>query len=441
MSKFNWHVTSAVAVFLIGSIAPVQAKAETLQEAIKVLVETNPEVRSSAYLRLSRDEQIRQARADYFPRLDFIGGAGVQEYYEPTEFDRSPSEYRLSLRQNLFTGFGTKHNVARTRHHAKAGALQVKSISESTALEGSRAYLSVLRAQQIRDLAQEDLTNHLRISDQIKLRTQSGVARQSDNDQIQTRLALARSNLVAAEANLQDEITKYFKVMGHLPEGLVVPESMESIMPASIDEAQRQAVVSHPTLQAIEQDLLARRSQVGIAKSFYYPVLDLEIDKRWRDEWDGFDQKEEDLLALLRLRFNFFKGFKDQARKKETMHLVDDAIEARNDTARQVLENIRLSWMAYDTAQKRVGYLKERIRSAKSTVDAYGKQYQIGKRTLLDVLDSQAEWITARRDLIAENYNYQFAQYRLLSGSGRLVASLGLEYPEESIIEDDDKDS
>jgi len=199
MSKFYWHVTSAVAVFLIGSIAPVQAKAETLQEAIKVLVETNPEVRSRAYLRLSR----------YFPRLDFIGGAGVQEYYEPLEFDRSPSEYRLSLRQNLFTGFGTKHNVARTRHHAKAGALQVKSISETTALEGSRAYLSVLRAQQIRDLAQEDLTNHLRISDQIKMRTQSGVARQSDNDQIETRTALARSNLVAAEANLQDEITKY----------------------------------------------------------------------------------------------------------------------------------------------------------------------------------------------------------------------------------------
>ena len=170
-------------------------------------------------------------------------------------------------------------------------------------------------------------------------------------------------------------------------------------------------------------------------------MLDLEIDKRWRDEWDGFDQKEEDLLALLRLRFNFFKGFKDQARKKETMHLVDDAIEARNDTARQVLENIRLSWMAYDTAQRRVGYLKERIRTAKNTVDAYGKQYQIGKRTLLDVLDSQAEWITARRDLIAENYNYQFAQYRLLSGSGRLVSSLGLEYPEESIIEDDEKDS
>ncbi|MCK5361166.1 MAG: TolC family outer membrane protein [Gammaproteobacteria bacterium] len=426
----------ATAVLLTCGVAPLQSKAETLQEAIQALIDSNPDVRSSAYLRLSRDEQVRQAKADYYPNLDFVAGTGVQTFYEPVEFDRDPTEYRLSLRQNLFTGFGTKHNVARTRHHANSGALRVQSISEETSLEGSRAYLGVLRRQQLVDLAKENLTNHLRIADQIRMRSKSGVARRADVDQINSRVALARSNVVAAESNLEDEITRYFKVMGHIPEDLVAPESKESILPASVDEAQRQAVVNHPTLKAIEEDLLARKSQVGIAKSAYYPVLDLEIDRNWRDEFDGFDSRDADFLAMLRLRYNFFKGFKDQARKKETIHLVDDAEQARNETARLVLENIRLAWVSYVNAQRRVGYLEERVVAAKKTVDAYGKQFNIGKRTLLDVLDSEAAWIEARSKLLDEKFNYQFAQYRLLSGSGRLVASLGLQYPEEAYIED-----
>ena len=60
MEKLHRFVTTAT-VALLTCAAPLQASAETLKEAIQYLVESNPEVRSSAYLRLSRDEQVRQA--------------------------------------------------------------------------------------------------------------------------------------------------------------------------------------------------------------------------------------------------------------------------------------------------------------------------------------------------------------------------------------------
>jgi adhesin transport system outer membrane protein len=432
----------AAGIFMTGLGSTSIAGAETIKEAINGLIETYPEVRSVAYQRLGRDEEIRQARADWYPRLDFSYGAGTQEFYKPNEVDRSPTEMVLSARWNLFTGFATQHNIDRTKSNSNAGAYRVQSTAEEIGLEGSRAYMAVLRRQKLLELAEENLTNHLRIGDQLKMRSKSGLASRADIDQIASRIALARTTVVAAESNLQDEITRYYKLMGHLPQNLVDPDSMDMLVPESLDDAQRKALVNHPALKAIEEDLSARKSQVGIAKSEYYPVIDLEVDRRWDDEVDGADFKEEDLLAMVRLRFNIFRGFGDKGRISQTRFLVDDAIEARNNVARQILENIRLAWMSYENARRQSVYMEERVATSKSTVDAYGKQFRIGKRTLLDVLDAEAEWIDSRRNLIDEQNNYRLAQFRLLSGTGNLVPSLGLEYPEEAIpeyVEEDEK--
>jgi len=438
MKILNSYVTTATVVLLTCSAAPMQANAETLQEAIQHMLDTNPEVLSSAYIRKSRDEVVRIAKADYYPRLDFSAGTGVQQFDEPVVRDTNPVEYRLSLRQNLFTGFGTKYDVERTKHSVNSGAYRVQSASSDTALRGAQTYLDVQRRQELIDLAELNLQNHLRIEDQIKLRSASGVARKADVDQVQGRVALARSSLVSSRANMIDAQTNYFAVIGHMPENLSQPESPDNLLPKSLDEAQRLAIVNHPTLMAGEEDLAARESQHGIAKSEYYPKLDLEIDKRWADEVLRIGRvtgKEEDLLVMLRLRYNFFSGFRHSGRKQETKYLIDDAREARNDIARQALESIRLSWATYESELARKQDLKNRVVATDKTVKAYRKQWDIGKRTLLDLLDSGAESINSQVDLVNSNFQLESAKYRLLNGIGRLVPALALAYPEEANVE------
>ena len=444
MGRLNRYVTAATITLLTCSVVPLQASAETLQEAIQFLIETNPDIRSSAYLRRSRDEQVSQAKADYFPKVDFMAGTGLRRVTEPVDTDLNPTEYRLSLRQNLFTGFGTKYNVRRTKHADNSGAYRVQASTSNTALEGTRAYLDVLNKQQLIDLAETNLKNHLRIRDQIKLRSDSGLSRRAEMDQIDGRVSLARSSLVSTTANLVDAETNYFAVIGHVPQDLSRPEPPEASITKSMDEAQRLAVVNHPILKAIEEDLSAREAQAGIARSEYYPVIDLELDRYWGNEdVTLLDLKEEDLIIMLRLRYNLFHGLRDRARIRETKYLVDDAREARNDTARQVLESIRLSWTSYESQVNRYNDLKNRVKSTESTVLAYKKQWDIGKRTLLDLLDSEAEFINASRDLIDSQFVTEYAMYRLLNGIGRLIPTLGLAFPEESQIKhfkDEDED-
>ena len=417
---------------LTGSLA----QGETLTEAIAEMINSNPEVKALGYNRLARDEEVVQARSGYLPTLDFIAGAGVEDFQEPQNDTFNPVEVELRLRQNVFAGLSTMNEVDRQKARVRSMAYSLQGTSENTALKAAKVYLDVLRRQELKALADENLLIHQRIVDQIGLRSESGVGSQVDSEQAEGRLALAQSNVVVAQTNLNDAITNYQAVIGHLPADLVQPTAPESGIPASLEEAEKWAIDSHPTLKSAKADLEARHEQYEVAKSPFMPIVDIEVNQHWDDEVDGLDERQESTIAMVRLRYNLFNGLKDTGRKAETVQLIEEAREIKNNTHRQVIESIRLSWMAYQSVLDRIKYLEQHVQLSKATAETYTKQFDLGKRTLLDILDTEAEAITARVNLIDAHYDGLYSQYRLLNGTGGLVHSFGLKWPEESVVDD-----
>lgn len=436
----HWRrmLCSAVATgTLLLSGASLQA--ETLQEAIDEVIKTHPEVRSGAYNRLGRDEEVKQARAGYLPTLNFSAGYGIQELQEPEEDTLNPAVYTLSLRQNLFTGFATMDEVKRQKSRVRSSAYLLQAQTDLLALQTARAYLKVLQEQELLKLAEESLETHLKIADQIQMRTDAGVSSTADSDQVAGRVSLARANVVVAKTNLADAKTNYLALVGRLPDHLQSPPALVELLPQSLEEAEEQAIKAHPTLKSAYADLDARVSQYEVAKAPYYPIVDLEVDQHWEDELDD-EGRNDRLIAMLRLRFNLFNGLKDEARRAETAHLISEAREIRNGTHREVIESIRLSWMARQAILDRLDYVRQRVDSASATAEAYTRQFNLGQRTLLDVLDTEAEVIDAKQDLVEATYADYLTQYRILNGLGRLVPAFGLEYPEESVVENQERD-
>jgi len=432
MANRAWSLYLAGTVFFLLSSAWA-SPAETLREAVQYLIETNPEIRTVVYNRLARDQQVTQARSGYFPELGLMAGAGFQEVDKPIDQSLDPWEFALSLRQNVFRGWQDMNEVQRQEARVRSQAFVIRSAAENTALQTSRVYLEVLRKQAFVELAKENLQIHQRIYDQIRLRSESGVDRRADMNQVESRLALAESNLIVNETNLLDAQTNYLGVVGHLPEGLVMPEPPDAFMPTSLEDAQELALQGHPTLQQAEEDLVARKHQDDVARAPFMPIVDLELDKYWSEDVEyGLNTEEENLIGMVRVRWNFFKGWKDQARKAETSYLISEAREIRNNTHRQVVESIRLSWMAYQAAMNRMSFLQKRVESSDAAAQAYARQWDIGKRTLLDVLDAEAERIDARRQLIDARFDGFIAQYRIMNGMGKMVHCLDLDWPEEA---------
>ena len=83
-------------------------------------METHPDVRSVVYNRLARDQQIKQARAGYFPELGLNAYAGVSEYDKPVDDSLNPWEFTLSLRQNVFRGFQDVGEVDRQKARVRS---------------------------------------------------------------------------------------------------------------------------------------------------------------------------------------------------------------------------------------------------------------------------------------------------------------------------------
>lgn len=430
-------VVVGVGILLLGS---GNALGETLEEAIRHVLQTNPDIRAVAYNRLARDQEVIQARGGYFPTLDASVSYGkdiIKDASPPLATDRVTTEPKstvLSLRQNVFHFGTTQSEIRRQEARVQSEAYLLQGTSENVALQASRVYLNLLRNMELYELAKENLLNHERISDQMKLRSTSGVDRKADLDQVMGRLALAQSNVVVTNANITDGKTDYQAVIGHLPENLVKVAPMDSTIPAAMDEAEQVALKNHPILKSALADLEARRAQYETAKRVNYPSLDVAMDYKWQEDVDYPDTYEE-LMASAVVRFNIFNGFRNKGRIAETLHLINEAKEILNSAQRQVVQSIRLSWEAYMAAKERVTHLEEYVKATGATTAAFAEQWNIGRRTMFDVLDTQAEYITAKSDLVKANYDKLYAEYRVLSGMGKLIDTMGLHMPDESVVE------
>ena len=259
----------------------------------------------------------------------------------------------------------------------------------------------------------------------MKLRSDTGVGSKADLDQIAARLALANSNMIVAQNNLADAQSAYYRLTGVYPnlDGMAKPEMLGGL-PANKQTAVNRAISNHPTLQSALADVDAASAQHEAAKSSVWPRLQLEADKRWDTDVGGIEGDDEDLIVAVRLTYDIYSGGANKARRKQTAYLMEEARDIRNNTRRQVVESMQLSWNAYEALSQQEKFLMDHVRAATDTKSAYAKQFNIGRRTLLDLLNTETEVVEARRSLINAEYDRLYSVYRIFNASGSLLSSL-----------------
>jgi adhesin transport system outer membrane protein len=413
--------------------------AQSLQEAIQLTVDENPEIQSEKAAKLAVEQEILQAKAGYFPTVDVSAGIGWEQSTNPTTRSKGDGtvsygreEASIQLRQMVFDGMATSGEVKRQKARTNAQAYNVFGRSEITALNAVESYVNVLRRQELLKLAKENLLIHLRTHDQISLRSERGVGKGAEADQSSGRLALAEKNTLSEVGNLKDAETAFLRVVGALPSELEPVVAVGTELPENLEDAIEQAIANHPILKSANADIDSAFAQHETAKAAYMPRLDVEAGASHNVDVDGIKGKNEDTYAMLRLRYNLFNGGKDVARRKETTALVHQAKEIRDNTYRQVVESMRLSWVAHQTLKSQMDFFQTHKRASIKSNKAYQKQFDIGQRTLLDLLDSANEMFVAKSDYTNAKYDEIFSQYRILASKGSLNNYLGVTLPDEA---------
>ncbi|HUY01884.1 MAG TPA: TolC family outer membrane protein [Rhodocyclaceae bacterium] len=430
------------ACFLALTLA-APARGETLQQAVAQALQTNPDVLIDLARRDATGEGLKQARAGYLPRIDLTLGRGRQHSDNATTLatyggpiGQISYERSVTLTQMLFDGYATSNEVERSIARIDSSSLKLDATSEQVALRAVEAYLEVLRNQEILSLTQNNLVVHQRTYDQIKLRADSGVGRKADLDQIEARLALAKSNLTAAQANLKIAEINYRLVVGSKPSMPVRPNPPDpSLIPKTPEAAIKIALADNPLLKSAQADIDAADAQYQAAKSIMYPTLSLEIGANDNTLVSPVDvTPDSSRSAMVRLRYNLFKGSADTAHIAETRYLVQEAEAVRQRTERQLEQSVRLSWNAYTSSRERLPFLAKHAEASRLTRDAYVKQFSMGQRTLLDVLDTENEAFTASSNYLNGQYVELFARYRVLADIGLLLDTLGVHHLAETKV-------
>ncbi len=407
--------------------AGAQAAPVTLQDAVKQAIVGNPDVQARWHdFTASREEQ-DVARGNYYPRVDMSMGIGRENLTAPnqpsTEYNRHGAT--LSLSQMLYDGFSTREEVSRLAYAKLTRYYELLDATETTALDATKAYLDVLRYRELSRLAQENLAQHDQYFRQIQQRTQAGVGRRVDLEQAGGRLALAQSNLLTEASNLHDVSARYLRVVGDLPPGeMIAPALLDQGIPPSVEEALKLAYQGSPAFNAAIENVRSAQAASRGKRANFQPRVDLRASKDLGYNVNGIEGKRDDELIELVLNYNLFKGGSDKALARQYNERLEQARDLRDKACRDLRQTLSIAYKDVGNLGRQLGYLDQHQLSIAKAREAYRKQFDIGQRTLLDLLDTENEYFQSRRAYVNAEYDHALAYARTLEGMGKLLQTL-----------------
>lgn len=438
---------SAFVVFGSGVSYSEDHQVRTLQDALSVGVATNPEYGVVAASRRATDEELEQGEALFLPSIDVNGDIGFEHSDDPgtrggqdddDEENLFRKEIGVTLTQMLFDGFEAKYEVERQQARVKSSSERVRETAELVGLAIVEAYLEVLRQRQLLLISRENVESHEGILAQIQDGIDAGRSTIADGEQAKARLAAARANESSTREALRVAEAQYRREVGDAAGEIEMPVLPFQELSEDVEQEVLKTLAHSPTLDIFSADIEVAYAEAQGTKSTQYPQLDLQLNARTGHDLGGTEGRDTSASALVVLNWNLYRGGADVARQREFVHRHQQAKESRAEAARTVENDVRQTWASMVSAGERAVYYADQAKANENVVSAYKDQFNLDRRTLLDVLDSQNELFVSRSNTINSEFLEMFAVYRLLALKGRLLPTLGVEYPRESVIAADD---
>jgi outer membrane protein, adhesin transport system len=422
------------------ALSPVAASAQALTAVVREAVGANPEVGALRANRRAIDQELEAARGLNRPTVDLSATAGgkigdIPDSRQGREIRRTGRDRAgagLTVTQNLFDGFEGDSERRRQGERVNSARSRVADTANSIALRTVQAYLEVQRSAAVVDVARQNVAGHGNILAKVKTRSEGGGGTPVDVNVATARLEASKAFLAEAEARNRDAVTLYRTVVGRAPGKLQPVNAPVKSLPRNVDLAVAQAVQIAPSVVAALADTRAAEAAIDTAKSRFYPRLDAQVGVDTSYGLFNRDRSRVDASAMLVLRQNLYRGGIDTARVAEARERSFEAKDAAENARRVVEREVRFAWSAIQSAQARRTALGNQLVQNREAFGGYVQQYELGQRTLIDILDIQNEMFISQTNMVTEEFTGRYSVFRVLAGMGRLLPALGIEGPVES---------
>lgn len=431
--KLRASVTLAAALALSLPTLPAAAQdAAALRRVVEAALAGNPDLSAKLHAYRAAADGVDLARSGLAPRLALTGDVGAQRetYAQTDDSSFGRSGIGLSLTQVLWDGLGTRHDVARAGHERLGRYFDLVASTEQTALEAVQALYDVQRYRRLVVLAGDSVDQHRAAAEKIQSRVQAGVGRGVDLEQANARLALAESNLATEQANLHDVMNRYQRVVGELPPADDMPLSVrDKQLPAGAGDALQLALTRSPAISASVEGVRAARAAVRARQSALQPRVEFRLRAGAGHNFNGQEDRRSESSAEILLNWNLFDGGADRARERQQASLLGQAMDLRDKACRDLRQTVAIAFNDTGTLTTQLTLLERNTVAIERARDAYRQQFDIGQRSLLDLLNAENESYTARRALTNAQFDRAIAYARTHAALSQLNADLGIARP------------
>ena len=420
-----------------------EPEALTLPSAVAAALKNNPLIRITLSGREIADAQLREARAGWFPLLQFgenftrgnnpvfvFGSLLEQARFGPQNFQISSlnnpeplSNFRtaITLRQTIFDQLQTYTHVTQARLGQQQADLQKAMVEQQVRFEVIRSYYGVLVAHAKKDVAEEAVKMAESDVKRIHDRFQHGLAVQSDLLAGEVQLGEFRQQQIDSEGDVAIAYAALNTVMG-LPvdtpqkvTGELVDKRFET---APKDELIRLALLHRPDYLRAGYGVQFSKEGVRGVKRAYLPKLDFMTS--YGASGKDLSSGSSDYTISANLTFNLFDPGRS-ARISKARAVESMATAEQENLANQIRLEVVRAYQQCASARERLVVAGQVIDQATETHRIVQNRYREGLTTITEVLRAETALVRARLNLVAARYDHYVSYAHVLLSCGRLT--------------------
>jgi adhesin transport system outer membrane protein len=394
---------------------------------LRMTMQRHPELLMSEAQSRGAESQAREAQAQRMPKLVLSGNAGFdRQKIDAARLTNNYEQRQVQARVSMpLLDHGLNAQIEQRRHASVGADWKLVDKREDLMLRTLETYTEMLRAHRLLKLSQDNLAMHREYVQQVKAIASLDLGRAADLPAAMGRASLAESVNTSRLARLE-HVRLEFQSLTGLSQVQDLPE-LSSFAPAlTLDDAYQAALKASPALQVARADIESAREGVLLAKAPYRPRVSLDASAKSGRDWGGVKGQQSDLYMGIQAEWAVPAG-------RAYGHGVQAASEGEVATryayekARDELQlRVSTAWFDFLAHSQSLGSYTDYVNHAEAMVDANRKQFKIGRRSLLDVLNAENELFTARSNKLTSELDQIKSAWRLIGLQGQLAVVLGL---------------
>jgi len=374
------------------------------------------------------NERIDVERSGWYPKVGVSADKGVEKtnttIQGQTDGTFHPWQAGISADQLLWDFGTTNARITRAEQNLSVTQLELDAQRQGLLFSGLDAHLKLIRAQQVLGYARQNETSLTKQTHLEDLRIGTGRGYTTDYLQAKGQLENARARRVAGESGVDTALSAYRTVFGSVEVNLNALDPVREAegLPTSLEEVLSLVETNNP-------DYLVAKARAGfkaaerdeIYKTQWMPRVGAVAQAKNRNNYDGIVGRYDDKKVMVQATWDYTFGGKATHETDAATYAAAAELNKADYTELQSKQAARDAWTDLLAARERLTYLTSQVEINKRFLNLARKEREIGRRSLLDVLNGEVNLVNAQSELAVAQTDEVIASYGVLRAIGRLT--------------------